>query len=63
MNSIERRIRKAEQCIGINDASEVDTLTDAEREELRTALRMAMESGVPLMLPPGDVADERRPTP
>jgi len=63
MSSIERRIQKAEKCIGINEASEVDTLTDEELEEIRTALRIAFESGVPLTLPPVRIGADRRQVP
>lgn len=58
--SIEQRIRKVEQCLGVNAGGEVDTLTDEEREELRTMLRTAVETGVPLSLPADGVAGQRR---
>jgi hypothetical protein len=58
MHSIKHRIERAERFIGINEANGPGVLTSAELEELRTALRMALESGVPPMLPPDHAASE-----
>ncbi len=56
MHSIKHRIERVERSIGINEANAPALLTGEELEEVRTVLRMALESGVP---PMNHIASER----